>query len=64
MKHTVEVTKEAFWLLMGNDEETWVDYKQTELTEASYYRNKGVALMALTNFISNVTQYYVQDINA
>ncbi len=58
-----EITKEAFWLLIGNDEISWRDYKQTELAETSYYYNNGVALQATCNFISNVTQYYVQDIN-
>ena len=60
----VEITKEAFCVLVGNDEKTWHDYKQTELAEFSYYKAHGLMLTAITNFVSNVTQYYVKDINA
>ncbi len=58
-----EITKEAFISLVGNDEQTWTDYKSNELAERSYYNSKGVALQTVTNFTSEVTQYYVQDIN-
>ena len=59
-----EITKEAFDLLKGNDEKSWHDYNKTELAEFSYYKAHGVLLIAIHNFVSNVTQYYVQDINA
>jgi hypothetical protein len=64
MNTWTEISKEAFILLVGNDEESWRDYKSVELAESSFYFNHGVRLQALTNFISNVTQYYVEDINA
>ena len=59
----IEISKEAFWLLVGNEEKSWRNYKQGELSETSYYYNNGVALQAVHNYISNVAQYYVQDIN-
>ena len=60
----IEITKEAAWKLIGNDEHSWIDYKSGELYESSYYLNLGVRIQSVTNFISNVTQYYIQDINA
>ena len=60
----VEITKDAFDLLKGNDEKSWHDFKKTELAEFSYYKAHGVLLTAIHNFVSNVTQYYVKDINA
>jgi len=59
-----EITKEAAWALIGNDEQSWDDYKKTELTETSYYKNYGVLIQVVTNFVNNITQYYVQDINS
>ena len=67
MKHSVEITKEAAWALNGNDEKTWSDYndyKQTELADASFYLAHGVRIAAIHNYIGNVTQYFIQDINA
>jgi len=64
MTHTVEITKEAAWKLIGNDEETWNDYQQNELSEMSFYLAHGVRIAAIHNYLSNVTQYFVQDINA
>ena len=63
-KNSVEITDKAFYLLRGNDEKTWHDYGQNELSEWTIYINEGVKLLALCNFLSGVTQYYVQDINA
>ena len=60
----VEITEQAFLALRGNDEKTWKNYKQTELAEFSYYEAHGVTLIAIHNYVSNVTQYYIQDINA
>ena len=61
--NSVEISAQAADLLIGNDEKSWRDYRQTELAEASYYFGNGVNIMSLTNFISGVTQYYLQDIN-
>ncbi len=64
MTHSVEITKEAAWKLIGNDEKTWTDYQQNELSESSFYLAHGVRIAAIHNYLSNVTQYFVQDINA
>jgi len=61
---TIEITKEAAWALIGNDENTWSDYYQTELAEFSTYTCHGVKVVVIHNFTSQVTQYYVEDINA
>ena len=61
---SIEITKEAFWVLVGNDEETWIDYKAGELYESSYYLNLGVRLQSVCNFISGTVQYYIHDINS
>ena len=61
--NSVEISAQAADLLIGNDEKSWRDYRQTELAEASYYFGNGVNIMSLTNFITGVTQYYLQDIN-
>jgi hypothetical protein len=63
MEKSVEITKEAATLLIGNDEISWVDFKQMELAEVSYYINHGVKIAAIHNYVANVTQYYIQDIN-
>jgi len=64
LNHSVEITEKAFNLLKGNDEKSWKDYGHNELSEWTSYIAEGVKLMSLYNFVSGVTQYYVQDINA
>ena len=64
MNHSVEITKEAAFALIGNDEKTWQDYHQSELSESSFYLSHGVRIAAIHNYLSNVTQYYIQDVNA
>ena len=51
-------------LLIGNDEKSWHDFKQDELYEKTIYKSNGVFIAAFHNYLSNVTQYFVQDINA
>ena len=63
-KHSIEITEQAFNLLKGNDEKSWRDYGSNELSEWTIYKNQGVRLMALCNFLSDTTQYFIQDINA
>jgi len=61
----IEITKEAAWKLIGNDEKTWHDYQQTELAEITIYHCLGMQLQAIFNYASSsVTQYYLRDINA
>lgn len=64
MKHSAEITKQAALLLIGDDEKTWFDYQQDELYEKTIYKSHGVFIAAFHNYVSNVTQYYIQDINA
>ena len=61
---TIEITKEAAQKLIGNDEETWRDYKQDELSETSFYYGYGVHIQVIRNWVGNITQYYITDINA
>jgi hypothetical protein len=63
-KNSVEITRNAFLLLVGNEEHSWADYGSNDHAEWSIYKNEGVRLMALENFPSKVTQYFVQDINS
>jgi hypothetical protein len=64
MKHTVEISVEAAYLLIGNDEKTWHDFKQFETYEQTTYKTNGVFVFAVYNYVSSkATQYYVQDIN-
>lgn len=60
----IEITKEAAWLLIGNEEISWRDYYADELTETSCYFAHGLHIKTVCNFISSVVQYYIQDINA
>lgn len=64
-EHSVEITDKAFYLLRGDDRlSAFLGRGSNELSEWTLYINEGVKLMSLYNFLSNVTQYYVQDINA
>ena len=63
-KNSIEITEKGFILLRGNEEKSWRDYGSNELSEWTIYENQGVKLMALSNFLSGVTQYFIQDINA
>jgi len=60
----IEVTKEAAVKLIGNDEKTWRDFTQTELAEKTLYHGHGVNIEVIHNYISEITQYYIEDINA
>lgn len=64
MKHSVQITKEAALLLIGNDEKSWHDFKQSELYEKTIYKSHGVFVAVFHNYVSNVTEYFIQDINA
>lgn len=64
MNTYVEITKEAFDRLVS------LEYgpdrvENLELANKFYYGGPlGVDLLEIHNFVSNVTQYYIQDINA
>ena len=61
---TIEITKEAAEKLIGNDEETWRDYKRDELAETLSYYGCGVHIQVIHNWVGSITQYYITDINA
>lgn len=58
-----EITKEAFLCMVDNTvEATRVDV--TEHARKVYYFARGCELVAVNNFLSATTQFYVKDINA
>jgi hypothetical protein len=59
----IEVTKEAFEVLLGDQKQ--VPVVSVGNAEHGYYEAHGVILKSITNFYSHeITQYYIQDINA
>jgi len=64
-RNTIEITKEAAWALIGNDEKSWRNFYSYEQFEMSIYEGFGVRILVICNFTSpEITQYYIQDINA
>jgi len=62
---SAEITKEAAWVLIGNDELTWANFEQCEQFEMTTYEAHGVRIFSVCNFTSpSIVQYYIQDINA
>ena len=59
-----EITKDAFYALAGNIDFTWRRDERGELAARKYYRHNGVRLQTVYNFVSETTQYYVEDINS
>lgn len=57
-----EITKEAFHALLNNTKPSSIE--QGEHYRKALWISKGVLLIELEDFLSCVTQYYVQDINA
>ena len=57
-----EITSEAFDILTGKGTATTVD--NSELASKQYWKAHGVTLLAVYNYVSNVEQYYIQDINS
>ena len=60
----IEVTKEAAVKLIGNDEKSFRNFIQDELAETTLYHGHGVNITVIHNYISEITQYYITDINA
>jgi hypothetical protein len=59
-----EITKEAFDKLVPPYYSIVHEVENLEHAIKYHYVNHGVKLMAIENFLSVVTQYYIQDINA
>ena len=58
----VEITKEAFNVLIGDDRRA----QKTEalgLATRYHFERHGVVLIEVSNFITPITQYFIQDIN-
>ena len=63
--NTIEITSEAAWLLIGNPEFSWLDFGHNEQCEMTTYFAQGLRIFAIMNYTSpEITQYYIQDINA
>jgi hypothetical protein len=63
--NTIEITSEAAWLLIGNPESSWLDFGHNEQCEMTTYFAHGLRIFAIMNYTSpEITQYYIQDINA
>ena len=64
MEHAAEITREVFNKLVA------LDHKPSEVVELEiarkiYYDSPlGVRLLQIDNFVSAVSQYYIEDINA
>lgn len=58
-----EITKEAFNKIVSPDTPL---LKSDELEHAlkEYFVTNGVLLLMIHNYVSSVTQYYIQDINS
>ena len=59
----IEITQDAFKTLVPLDQPN-SSVKEGELARRIYYIAHGVKLQTVENFVSNVMQYYIQDINA
>lgn len=57
-----EITRELFVFITENEYTTQVENK--ELYNRFIYNVKGVRLQRIDNFLSCVSQYYIEDINA
>ena len=60
----IEITEEAGKTLLGEKFPTAFNDGEGEFYEWISYIVKGVKMKIVYNYISNVTQYYLEDINA
>ena len=60
----IEITEEAGKALLGEKLPTAFDLVDGEFYEWVSYIVKGVKMKIVYNYISNVTQYYLEDLNA
>lgn len=58
-----EITKELFKSIVSNDEKAINTVHLLNASKTMYFVH-GVLLMQVENYLSCVTQYYIQDINA
>lgn len=62
MRYT-EITKEAFDAIVTDEQQAFDYNDKQELAEKTYFKAKGMNLLTVYNFISNVKQYFLLDIN-
>ena len=58
-----EITKELFNIIISNDEKS-INTVHLQNAYKTMYFVHGVLLLQVENYLSCVTQYYIQDINA
>lgn len=58
-----EITKELFKAIVANDEKS-INTVQLPNAYKTMYFVHGVLLMQVDSYLSCITQYYIQDINA
>ena len=59
-----EITKAAFDILTANVKFGDKVSEPTELAQINYYNVYGVQVKSIYNHVSQIEQYYIQDINA
>lgn len=64
LKHSIEITEEAFRLLIASKTYGQSVAESTEHAQLHYYNAHGMQLLSVYNYLSQVIQYYAQDINA
>lgn len=64
MNATIEITREAFHAIIENEQNCFVGNEVKELAEITTFESKGMTAKTIYNFVSNVKQYYLVDINA
>lgn len=58
-----EITKELFKAIVADDEKS-INTVQLSNAYKTMYFVHGVLLMQVDNYLSCITQYYIQDVNA
>lgn len=58
-----EITKELFKAIVSDDEKSINTIQLSKAYKTMYFVH-GVLLMQVDNYLSCITQYYIQDINA
>ena len=58
-----EITRELFNAIVSNDEKSINTIQLSNAYKTMYFVH-GVLLMQVDNYLSCITQYYIQDVNA
>lgn len=58
-----EITKELFKAIVSDDEKSIIAIQLSNAYKTMYFVH-GVLLIQVDNYLSCITQYYIQDINA